>query len=44
MSGWMNKEDIEVHIQKRFALSPRLFSKVSEMINGVFKKFLQLIM
>ena len=26
-----------VHIQKRFALSPRLFSKATEMFRGIFK-------
>ena len=29
--------EVKVHIQKRFALSPRLFSKATEMISGVFK-------
>ena len=31
------REGAKVRIQKRFALSPRLFSKDTGMISGVFK-------
>ncbi|MPC70649.1 hypothetical protein E2C01_064904 [Portunus trituberculatus] len=31
------EDEKEEVIQKRFALSPRLFSKATEMISGVFK-------